>query len=141
MADPRIFTLAEADRTLPLVSRVVRDIIAEYPKWREALARYELLTGGARAEWGESPELVGAREEITRRAERINHYLGELEGVGCVFKGFDAGLVDFYALREDRLVFLCWRLGEPRITHWHELDAGFAGRQPVDPALMGSVVP
>ena len=43
--------------------------------------------------------------------------------MGCVFKGFEAGLVDFYSLREDRPIFLCWRLGEERITHWHEIDS------------------
>ena len=59
-----------------------------------------------------------------------------IEQVGCVFKGFEEGLVDFYSLREDRLVFLCWRYGEERITHWHEIEAGFAGRQPVDDAML-----
>ena len=68
---------------------------------------------------------------MTVHADRINRYLQELEAVGCVFKGFDAGLVDFHSLREDRVVFLCWRLGEERVTHWHELDAGFRGRQPI----------
>lgn len=131
MPEPRIFTVEEAERTLPLVRRVVQDVIAEYPAWRAAVGRYELLTGGARAEWGENAELVAVRNEVTARAERINGYFIELEKIGCIFKGFDAGLVDFYSLREDRLVFLCWRLGEERITCWHELDAGFGGRQPI----------
>jgi hypothetical protein len=51
-------------------------------------------------------------------------------------QGVRDGLVDFYTLRDDRLVFLCWRLGEPRITHWHEVDAGFADRQPVDDRIL-----
>lgn len=131
MSEPRIFTVEEAERTLPLVRRVVQDVMVEYPAWRAAVGRYELLTGGARAEWGENAELVAVRNEVTERAERINGYFGELEKIGCSFKGFDAGLVDFYSLREDRLVFLCWRLGEERITYWHELDAGFGGRQPI----------
>jgi hypothetical protein len=75
---------------------------------------------------------------VTRHADRINRYLQELEAVGCVFKGFDAGLVDFYSLREDRPVFLCWKLGEDRITHWHEIDAGFSGRQPIDGAILSA---
>ena len=69
--------------------------------WRAAVARFELLTGGARADWGETQELVAAREDVTRHADRINQYLQELEAIGCVFKGFEAGLVDFYSLRED----------------------------------------
>ncbi len=137
----KLFTRAEAERTLPLVSRIVRDLMAEYPLWRRAVARYELLTGGARADWGETRDLLAARDEVTRHADRINRFLLELEMVGCVFKGFDAGLVDFYSLREDRVVFLCWKLGEERITHWHELDAGFAGRRPIEPANLSEAHP
>ena len=136
MPDFKLFTLAEAERTLPLVRRIVEDLTAEYPLWRAAVARFELVAGGARAELGETPEFVAARDEVARHAERINRYLQELEGVGCVFKGFEAGLVDFYSLRGDRPIFLCWQLGEERITHWHEIDAGFAGRRPIDRAIL-----
>ena len=135
----KLFTLEEAERTLPLVRRVVQDLTAEYPGWRAAVARFELLTGGARADWGETGELVVAREAAAGHAERINRYLQELEAVGCVFKGFDAGLVDFHSLRDDRPIFLCWRLGEDRITHWHEIDSGFAGRQPIDGAILSAM--
>ena len=139
MSDFKLFTLAEAERTLPLVRRIVHDLTAEYPVWRAAVARFEILTGGARADWGETQELVAARETVTTHAERINRYLQELEAVGCVFKGFEAGLVDFYSLREDRPIFLCWRLGEERITHWHEIESGFSGRQPIDAAILSAV--
>jgi hypothetical protein len=135
----RLFTLAEAERTLPLVRRIVADLMVEYPRWRAAVGRFELLTGGARADWGETGELVEARDAVTAAAGKINGYLKELETIGCVFKGFEAGLVDFYSLRDDRPVFLCWRMGEERISHWHELDAGFGGRQPIDAAVLTEV--
>ena len=138
MPDFKLFTVDEANRTLPLVQRIVHDLLEEYPKWRQAVARFEILTGGARADWGETRDLISARDGVTEHAARINGYLQELEAVGCVFKGFDAGLVDFHALREDRVVFLCWRMGEDRVTHWHELDAGFGGRQPIDPSFSGA---
>ncbi len=140
MPAPRIFTVAEAERTLPLVRRIVSDLLAAYPVWRQAVEEYELLAGAARAQPGETPALRSSRETITREAERINGFLQELEQIGCVFKGFEAGLVDFYALREDRLVFLCWRLGEDHITHWHEVDAGFAGRQPIDGTMLQETI-
>ncbi len=139
MPDFKLFTLEEAERTLPLVRRIVHDLTREYPGWRAAVSRYELLTGGARAEWGETGELLAAREQVTLHADRINRFLLELEAIGCVFKGFDAGLVDFYSLREDRPVFLCWRLGEERIGYWHEIEAGFTGRQPIDGAILSAV--
>ena len=139
MPEFKLFTLSEAERTLPLVGRIVQDLTVEYPAWRAAVAHFELVTGGARAEWGETGELVEARDAVARHAERINRCLQELEAVGCVFKGFEAGLVDFYSLRDDRPIFLCWRLGEDRISHWHEIDSGFAGRQPVDDAILSAV--
>ena len=131
MTEPRLFTREEAERTLPLVQRIVRDLMLEHPAWRRAVARYELLAGTAEPGAAESAELVAAQHDVEAHAHRIDDCLGELQRIGCVFKGFDDGLVDFYALRDDRLVFLCWRYGEERITHWHDLDAGAAGRQPL----------
>src|SRR3954466_3862697 len=139
MPEFKLFTLAEAERTLPLVRRIVQDLTAEYPAWRAAVGRFEILTGGARADWGETQGLGGAREIVTAHAEQNNSHLQELEAVGCVFKGFEAGLVDFYSLREDRPIFLCWRLGEDRINHWHEIDTGFSGRQPIDGSILSAV--
>ena len=137
---PRLFTVREAESTLPLVRRVVGDLLQAYPHWKELVARYELLTAPLRAEEGESAVIFHLRESAAREAERINDFLLELEEVGCVFKGFEAGLVDFYALKEDRLVFLCWKMGEPRITHWHEVDAGFGGRQEIDETMLAETV-
>lgn len=141
MADVHIFTVEEAERTLPLLRRILSDLRVEYDIWREAMSSYEVQAGGTRADQGESPDLVSSRLAVTHAANRINECLLELESVGCLFKGFDEGLVDFYALRDDRLVLLCWKLGEEHITHWHEVDAGYAERQPIDPALFSAVVP
>jgi hypothetical protein len=138
LADIRLFTIAEAERSLPLVRRILLDLQAEYPRWRAAVAEYELVAGAARADWGETPELLSARSAVTTSAERINGWLLELDQVGCVFKGFEPPLVDFYALREDRPVFLCWRLGEERITHWHEVEDGYAGRKAIEPGLLAA---
>jgi hypothetical protein len=136
VAEARIFTLEEAERTLPLLRRILTDLRTEYKTWQEALGDYELLTGGTRAEPGETEDVLTARRAVTDSADRISAYLGEIEAIGCLFKGFDAGLVDFYTLREDRLVFLCWRVDEDHITHWHDVEAGYAGRQPVDATFL-----
>ena len=136
MSGVRLFSLEEAERTLPLVRRIVADLVSAYPAWRAGVAEYEALSLEARPEGGETPEMVAVRDAVTARAERIDGYLRELEEIGCVFKGFDAGLVDFHSLREDRPIFLCWHLGEERITHWHEIDGGFESRQPIDDAVL-----
>lgn len=136
LSEARIFTLEEAERTLPLLRRILTDLKTEYRIWQEALGDYELLSGGAKAEAGEGEELRSARRAVTDSADRISAYLEEIAAIGCEFKGFDAGLVDFYTLREDRLVYLCWRVDEDHITHWHEIDAGYAGRQPIDSTFL-----
>ena len=127
----KYFTLADANRTLPLVKRIVLDITAMYPKWRDLVYRYEHVAAQARPDWGESPEQLALHAEIEVVARDITKYLDELEQIGCVFKGFEQGLVDFYGKLDGREIFWCWKVGEDRIDHWHDVDAGFAGRQPV----------
>jgi hypothetical protein len=132
---PRYFTLAEANATLPLVRRIVADITVVYPAWRELVAEYELVAAQSRPEWGESPEQIRLRTAIEARARDIAGYLAELEQIGCVFKGFEQGLVDFCGKLDGRDIFWCWKVGEAKIEYWHEIDAGFAGRQAIAVAL------
>jgi len=63
--------------------------------------------------------------EVAAAVERVN-------AMGCLVKDLEQGLVDFYSLRDDEPVFLCWQFGEPAVTHWHPLDGGFATRQPLE---------
>lgn len=133
----KYFTLAQANRTLPLVRRVVADITALYPEWRDLVYRYELIAAQARPEKGESAEQIGLRQSIEGVARRINGFLHELEQVGCVFKGFEEGLVDFPGQLDGRDVYWCWKQGEDEIRHWHEVDAGYAGRQPIPEVVRG----
>ena len=130
----RYFTLEEANSTIPYVSRIVGDIVAEYEKWRDCMFRYEAIAAKSTAESeAETEEQEELRREVDAVAQCINAYIDELSQVGCIFKGFDGGLVDFRSNIEGRDIFLCWKLGEPEIQHWHELDSGFAGRQPLVP--------
>jgi hypothetical protein len=125
------FTLAEANRTLPLVKRIVSDLVTLHPQWRDLVAKYEVVSAGARPDWGESTEQLALRGRVEEVARQINGYLEELAQIGCVFKGFDEGLVDFYGKLEGREIFWCWKQGEDRIEHWHELETGYAGRQQI----------
>jgi hypothetical protein len=133
----KYFTFAEANRTLPLVKRIVTDIVALHPQWRDLVHRFELVAAQAKPEWGESREQVDLRHQIEDVAREINQYLQELERIGCVFKGFDEGLVDFHGKLDGRDIYWCWKIGEDRIEHWHELEAGYAGRQPVPEVIRG----
>lgn len=129
--DVRVFTVAKAISALPLVRRIAADLVAEYPRWKDLVARYELLSAGSRTEWGESGDMQKVRRDIDTHAEHIEGYRRELEQIGCHLKDAEAGLVDFYGLHGGRLVCLCWKHGEEGITHWHELEAGYDGRQPI----------
>ena len=132
----KFFTLSEANRTLPLVKRIVQDVASFYPSWKDLVSRYELIAAEARPDWGESPEQLSLKSQIDDVARKINACLVELEQIGCEFKGFEEGLVDFHGKLEDREILWCWKMGEDRITHWHELEAGFAGRQSI-PEVVG----
>lgn len=72
----------------------------------------------------EMPRLSALAARLTRKLER-------LEEMGCYVKDIDLGIVDFLCKFENRDVFLCWKLGEQRVCHWHELTEGFANRQPI----------
>src|SRR3989454_9287307 len=100
----KYFTLSEANRTLPLVKRIVSDITSLHPKWRDLVYKYELAAAQARPDWGESKEQLDLRGAIETIARQIQDYLLELEQIGCVFKGFEHGLVDFYGRSEERRV-------------------------------------
>lgn len=141
MADPRIFSLDEAERALPLVRKIVADVQRVYEEWREAVASYELVAAGAKADGPESDALEQLRTDVATYAEQMAGLIDEVQEIGCELKDVRLGLVDFYALLDDRLVYLCWRMDEQNITHWHELDAGFGGRQPIDQSLFQGIVP
>ncbi len=84
-----------------------------------------------------SPEQLALRGRIDDVARQINDFLLELDQIGCVFKGFEPGLVDFYGKLDGKEIFWCWKQGEDRIDHWHELEVGYAGRQPVPEVVRG----
>ena len=65
---------------------------------------------------------------MAREADAVER----MNGLGCLVKDLEAGLVDFYSLQDDEPVFLCWQFGEPAVAHWHALDEGFSGRKPLE---------
>jgi hypothetical protein len=72
---------------------------------------------------------------FARAALTFSRGLAQIDRWGVIVRDLDTGICDFPALREGREVYLCWRVGEERIAWWHEPEAGFAGRQPLDDAI------
>lgn len=133
--EPRYFTVEQANRTLPLVERIVRDILDAYPTFEQRQRTFRRL-----ARRGSDPahttDLDALREDIEASADHINGFFEELHHIGCTFKGVENGLVDFPSRYQERTILLCWKLGEESIRFWHEVDAGYAGRQPVTSEML-----
>jgi len=125
----RTFTLDEARALLPEVRALAEAMQADkrgFDEQRGLLRR----AGEQSAGNGHGPSgSLAASGEAERRVQAIQQSMQRLTELGVEVKGIEDGLVDFPSLREGRLVYLCWRVGEPDILYWHELDAGFRGRQ------------
>lgn len=129
----RLFTVEEANQRLPLVRAIVRDIVdlfQDLQQRRERIASVKQLRGqGTSSSRFHSEETDQVEEEIQKDEEKLTEFVRELHELGVEFKDPILGLVDFPAQMDDRVVHLCWKLGEPEVQFWHELDAGFSGRQ------------
>jgi hypothetical protein len=118
----RRFTLEQANKSLPLVRRIVADIVRTHAV---ASGHREALENSS------AKEAAPIQKELDAAIARLEELVDELSSVGVELKDYQSGLIDFIGRHEGRDVYLCWKLGEERITHWHELNAGFAGRKPV----------
>jgi hypothetical protein len=128
------FSLDEANRMLPLVSRIVRDIIEHYRDWQRTVEAFEIAATLSRSE-KPTPEAEALQHRAQELARDIQGFVGELSRLGLEFKGFEMGLVDFPAEVDGHNFCWCWKHGETAVSYWHELDAGYNGRQPVEAIL------
>ena len=124
------FTVEDANRTLPLVRRIVSDAVRDYWRWQDKVREYEEVSASRSAD-EPSEDAERLERETAQLARDIDGYVAEIRQLGVEIKGFDPGLVDFPGEVDGRPVLLCWQLGEDSVQYWHEEDAGFAGRQPL----------
>lgn len=130
----RFFTVQEANATLPLVRAIVRDVTAlaqELRERHERLSRFLHPEQRSHLSEAHREEVLQAQADFEHARGRMQEYEHELEQLGVELKDYFKGLVDFPAWMNGRPVYLCWCQGEPEVAHWHELSAGFAGRQPL----------
>jgi len=122
--DVRYFTPREAQRTLPLVKQIVRDILSNANKIKSIAESI-----------GEDFE---DNEEVKALTAQIQHFMRELEELGCSYKdwNFEIGLVDFPAYINGNEVLLCWKSDEEDIRYYHGLLDGFPGRKPIPPEYL-----
>lgn len=137
-ASRKFFSIEQANQALPLVKVIVQDIVELYKDVegrRERLSRVLQLHGSSKRKRDESTlyteELDQMETDLAKDEERLQDFVSELEAIGVELKDARIGLADFPALFEGREVCLCWKLGEDKVEHWHEVDTGFSGRRPV----------
>lgn len=132
----RLFTVEDANRTLPLVRRIVEDVVRQHRVWREKILELDLVASSARPD-----ESRDRAEQLEREAQslarEIDGYQRELEELGILLKDRRMGLVDFPSEMGGKRVLLCWRLGEGEVQFWHDEESGYAGRQPLQPTVVG----
>jgi hypothetical protein len=131
----KTFTLDEAQSLLPVLEALLKRAI-EGKQAAEGiegelseLSRRIYLSGGMKVD---VTRVARQRAEMEAQLQRVRESIAEIDSIGVQVKDLEAGLLDFPCRIEDEVVLLCWRMGETAIEHWHTVEAGFQGRQPVD---------
>ena len=132
----QLFTVDHANRTLPLVRKIVDDVVREHRRWQEAIVELDLIVSGVRADLPDS-RATALEREIERMARDLDQFEHELATLGIQLKDRRIGLIDFPSEMDGRRVLLCWQLGEESVQFWHDEASGYAGRQPLSPTLVG----
>lgn len=132
-AKPRFFSVEEANKALPLVKAIVGDIVRQFQVVNELKHRLSSVHRDRRRPSNDvyAEETAQSQAELDQEEGKLATFIDELTRLGVELKGPD-GLCDFPSLRDGREIYLCWRFGEDEVNHWHEKNAGFAGRQPLD---------
>ncbi|HTA43236.1 MAG TPA: DUF2203 domain-containing protein [Bryobacteraceae bacterium] len=132
---PRYFTLAEARAALPTVGRSIREAVHAKGRYLEAekeiqdLGQRILMMGGIQVDTRAAEAWKTQRDS---NAQTLKNSMERIENMGVLVKDLDIGLVDFPTLFHGEEVYLCWRMDENDIDHWHGVNEGFAGRKPID---------
>lgn len=131
----RTFTLDEAQSLLPVLESLLKRAIEgkkaaeEVESGLTELARRIHLAGGMYVDVG---KVAGLRAGMDAHLQRVSESVAEIDAIGVQVKDLETGLLDFPCRVDDQVVLLCWRMGETAIEHWHTVEAGFQGRQPLD---------
>ncbi len=134
----KVFTVEEANKMLPLVKAIAADVVELSRDVLDRRQRLEFLKsnrGDVSAGDPYGDELEQMQRDIEKDEEKLMEYVGELRQLGVEPKTLTEGLLDFPAMMDGRLVYLCWKHGEEEVAYWHELEAGFSGRQPLAVAV------
>ena len=139
----KIFTPDEANQMLPLVQRIVDDIIATYRQIHVALGTFEEVKRDVESASGATRvdlerELRYRDAEVSALLDAFQGLIEEIEALGGTVKDYEAGAVDFYGDVDGEIVYLCWMPGDDRVEFWHPLEDGYGKRRPLPASVAAS---
>ncbi len=129
------FTLREAQDLLPVMESLLRTSMESKRQIEEIEDEFKKINYNVFLHGGMQLDIVALsrrRAESDKAIQRVKDAMAEIESIGALVKDLDIGLIDFPCLVDGTTVLLCWKMGEPSITHWHGTNEGFAGRKPID---------
>lgn len=127
----KVFTVEQANAALPLIRAIAKDLSELSRDVIDRRERLSLLLRGRERDKRDlyAEELAQVQQDLESDSERLRSFVEELRELGVDPKDGPEGLIDFPAVMDGRPVYLCWKLGEPEVLYWHDLEAGFRGRQ------------
>jgi hypothetical protein len=131
----KTFTIEEAQSLLPVLESLLKRAIEGKREAEQVetglseLARRVSNSGGMRVDVANVAKL---RADMEAHMQRVRESIAEIDSIGVQVKDIENGLLDFPCSMDGQLVLLCWRMGETSIDHWHTMESGFQGRQPLD---------
>ena len=129
------FTLAEAQSLIPEVSRLLSGAVSLKGEYQDAEQAIQIwmqritMMGGVTVDRNQA---IDTRKRRDTSAASLRSAIEQVQAIGCVVKDLDIGLVDFPTEFRGEEVYLCWKLGEPKIEFWHGVEEGFRGRKAID---------
>lgn len=124
---PKFFTLLEANEAL----QVIRPLMEEVMRIRQRiLANQPEIWSAVEKSAGNGGNPIISK--MVLEFEKFDALIHKIQDAGAQIKDINIGLLDFSAQKDGREVYLCWQHGEGDIAYWHEVDAGYAGRQPIE---------
>jgi hypothetical protein len=132
----KCYTLDEANAMLPLLRSILRDVTTLANELRDRYERIVRLKKTEGLDQAHQEEVQHLAAEFERGQEKMHEFEFELQKLDVELKDYYTGLIDFRHLKEGHEVYLCWRLGEEEVAHWHELNSGFQGRKKIEDKVL-----
>ncbi|HET7102558.1 MAG TPA: DUF2203 domain-containing protein [Terracidiphilus sp.] len=131
----RTFTIDEAQSLLPVLQSLLKRAMESRKAAERVEAELAALAQRIHVSGGMNVDVIWVakqRAEMESHMQRARETVAEIDAIGVQVKDLESGLLDFPCRMDDDVVLLCWRMGETAIEHWHTMESGFKGRQPVD---------